>query len=140
REIFDQAFETFWRDPKLLDRAMAALLPQMEVPREDEKPAPGARRLAEALRGLNSEELAEQKTVIELDARDTASGDEILAAKDFEQMSADELARAKRAMASLRWTPAPRLTRRTAPSYLGHAFDLRRTLRRSMKAGGAIIR
>jgi len=90
REIFDQAFETFWRDPKLLDRAMAMLLPQMEIPREDEKPAPGARRLAEALRGLNSEELAEKKTIVELDARDTASDAEILAAKDFEQMSAAE--------------------------------------------------
>lgn len=140
REIFDQAFETFWRDPKLLDRAMAMLLPQMEVPREDEKPAPGARRLAEALRGLNTEELAEKKTVVELDARDTASGAEILAAKDFEQMSADELARAKDAMRNLRWRPAPRLTRRTAPSHLGHVFDLRRTLRRSLKTGGAVVR
>ena len=140
REIFDQAFETFWRDPKLLDRAMAMLLPQMEVPREDEKPAPGARRLAEALRGLNTEELAEKKTVVELDARDTSSGDEILAAKDFEQMSADELARAKDAMRTLRWSPAPRLTRRTAPSHIGHAFDLRRTLRRSLKTGGAVVR
>ena len=140
REIFDQAFETFWRDPKLLDRAMAALLPQLEVPREEEKPAPGARRLAEALRGLNNEEVAEKKTQIELDARDSASGDEILAAKDFEQMSTEELARAKQAMASFRWAPAPRLTRRTAPSHIGHAFDLRRTLRRSLKTGGAVVR
>ena len=27
RQIFDQAFETFWQDPKLFERAMAALLP-----------------------------------------------------------------------------------------------------------------
>lgn len=140
REIFDQAFATFWRDPQLLERAMAMLLPQLEVPREEDKPAAGARRLAEALRGLNTEEMAEKKTTIELDARDSASGDEILAAKDFEQMSADELARAKQAMQKLRWSPAPRLTRRTAPSHLGQAFDLRRTLRRSLKAGGAIVR
>ncbi|MBI1211210.1 MAG: VWA domain-containing protein [Alphaproteobacteria bacterium] len=139
REIFDQAFETFWRDPKLLDRAMATLLPQMEVPREEEKPAAGARRLAEALRGFNTDELAEKKTTIELDARDTASGDEILAAKDFEQMSTEELARAQQALASLRWAPAPRLIRRTTPSHLGHTFDLRRTLRRSLKTGGAVV-
>jgi uncharacterized protein with von Willebrand factor type A (vWA) domain len=140
REIFDQAFETFWRDPKLLDRAMASLLPQMEVPREEEKPAAGARRLAEALRGFNTEELAEKKTAIELDARDSASDSELLAAKDFEQMSTEELVRAKHAMQNLRWAPAPRLTRRTGPSHLGHAFDLRRTLRRSLKTGGAVVR
>jgi uncharacterized protein with von Willebrand factor type A (vWA) domain len=110
------------------------------VPHEEERPAPGARRLAEALRGLNSEELAEKKTVVELDARDTASGDEILAGKDFEQMSADELARAKEAMRTLRWAPTPRPTRRTAPSHIGHVFDLRRTLRRSLKTGGAVVR
>src|SRR5262249_4999201 len=94
----------------------------------------------EALRGLGPQEQSEKRVVLEIDARETASGEEILAAKDFEQMSADEAARAKAAMASLRWQPAPRLTRRTSPSYLGHAFDLRRTLRRSLKAGGAVLR
>ena len=140
RQIFEQAFATFWQDPKLFDRAMAALLPQLEVPREDETLAPGARRVAEALRGLTAQEQSETRAVVELDARDTASGDEILAAKDFEQMSAEEIVRAKAAMTSLLWRPALRLTRRTAPSHIGHAFDLRRTLRKSLKTGGAVVR
>ncbi len=140
RQIFDQAFDTFWQDPKLFDRAMAALLPQVDVPRADETPAPGARRVAEALRGVAAKEQSEKRVVIEIDARDTTSTDEILAAKDFEQMSADELARAKSALAALHWNPAPRLTRRTAQSHLGHAFDLRRTLRQSLKTGGAIVK
>lgn len=140
RQIFDQAFDAFWQDPKLFDRAMATLLPRLEVPRAEEAPSPGARRLAEALRGMTAQEQAEKHVVMELDARDTASDDEILAAKDFEQMSSEELARAKAALHSLHWNPAPRLTRRTAPSHIGHAFDLRRTLRRSLKTGGAVVR
>jgi uncharacterized protein with von Willebrand factor type A (vWA) domain len=140
RQIFDQAFDTFWQDPKMFDRAMAALLPQLEVPRAEDAPAPGARRVAEALRGVTAQEQAEKRVVMELDARDTASNDEILAAKDFEQMSNEELARARAALHSLHWNPAARLTRRTAPSHIGHAFDLRRTLRRSLKTGGAVVR
>ena len=140
RLIFAQAFDTFWRDPKLFDRAMAALLPHLDVPRAEDTPAPGTRRVAEALRGITAQEQAEKKVILELDARETASADEILAAKDFEQMSAEELARAKAALQALQWNPAPRLTRRTAPSYIGHAFDMRRTLRRSLKTGGAVVR
>jgi uncharacterized protein with von Willebrand factor type A (vWA) domain len=139
RTIFDQAFEAFWQDPKLLERAMAALLPQLQVPRAEEAPAPGARRVAEALRGLGQGQ-GETRALIEVDARDTASDFEILSNKDFEQMSAEELARAKSAMASLNWRPSLRPTRRTAPSHLGHAFDLRRTLRRSLRTGGAVVR
>ncbi len=140
RQIFDQAFDAFWQDPKLFDRAMAALLPHLEVPRAEETPAAGARRVAEALRGVTAQEQAEKRVVMELDARDTASADEILAAKDFEQMSGEELARARAALNSFHWNPAPRLTRRTAPSHIGHAFDLRRTLRRSLKTGGTVVR
>ena len=140
RALFDQAFDAFWQDPKLFDRALAALLPHIDVPRVEEKPAAGARRVAEALKGLGGQETAESRIVAELDARDTASADEILAAKDFEQMSAEELAHAKAALGTMRWRTAPRLTRRTAPSHIGHAFDLRRTLRKSLKTGGAIVR
>src|SRR5215475_12784825 len=31
KEIFDQAFHIFWRNPRLLERAMAMLLPQLRV-------------------------------------------------------------------------------------------------------------
>src|SRR5918911_2226252 len=48
REIFDQAFHIFWRNPDLLRKSMAMLLPQLRVP-ADEQAQEMIRRLAEAL-------------------------------------------------------------------------------------------
>ena len=37
REIFDQAFHVYWRNPRLLEKMMDMLLPQIGVPAEQEK-------------------------------------------------------------------------------------------------------
>jgi len=140
RALFDQAFDAFWRDPGLFEKAMAALLPQTLVPPSDLPPSAGARRVAEALRGQTEPRIGENRLQLELDARDTASGDEILAAKDFEQMSVDEIARAKSVLARMTWSLPEQSSRRTEAAARGHAFDLRRTLRKSLKTGGNIIR
>src|SRR5919112_1164425 len=34
RELFDQAFHVFWRNPQLLEKMMAMVLPQLRVPDE----------------------------------------------------------------------------------------------------------
>lgn len=48
RELFDQAFHIFWRDPKILERMMGLMLPQAEGTAEPQKPtvAAGTRRPA----------------------------------------------------------------------------------------------
>ena len=55
REVFDQAFHVFWRNPRILERMMQMVLPQFQG-----APDPAAeemsRRLAEALRGLDTAE------------------------------------------------------------------------------------
>lgn len=140
RSLFDQAFEAFWRDPGLFEKSLAALLPQTLIPPAELPSTPGARRVAEALRGQAQPRDGEAKTILELDARDTASTDDLLAAKDFEQMSGEETARAKAVLARMTWSLPERLTRRTEPAQRGHAFDLRRTLRKSLKTGGNIVR
>jgi uncharacterized protein with von Willebrand factor type A (vWA) domain len=140
RQLFEQAFDASWRDPGLFDKALAALLPQTLIPPRELPPAAGARRVAEALRNQAQPRDGETRVVVELDARDTASADELLAAKDFEQMTAQEIARAKAALARMTWTLPTRLTRRTEAAARGHAFDLRRTLRKSLKTGGNIVR
>jgi uncharacterized protein with von Willebrand factor type A (vWA) domain len=140
RPLFEQAFEAFWRDPGLFEKSLAALLPQTLMPPQELPHDAGARRVAEALRGQASPREGETKLQLELDARDTASADEILAAKDFEQMTADEIARAKAVLGRMTWSLPARLTRRTEAAARGHAFDLRRTLRRSMKTGGNVVR
>ena len=64
---------------------------------------------------------------------------EVLQGKDFALMSAAEIARAKEAIARMALSLDEVRTRRLAPDRHGHALDMRRTLRASMKAGGALI-
>ena len=64
---------------------------------------------------------------------------EILEKKDFAQMSAAEIADAKQAIKRLALPLDEVRTRRLAPARHGRMIDMRRTLRASMKAGGAVI-
>src|SRR5215467_13543926 len=48
REIFDQAFHVYWRNPRLLEKMMEMLLPQVGVPAEPEQKQI-SRRLQDAL-------------------------------------------------------------------------------------------
>ncbi|HEY6704826.1 MAG TPA: VWA domain-containing protein [Xanthobacteraceae bacterium] len=135
--IFDQAFRIFFRRRGMLDKLLAAMLPQAP-PREDEKAPPGAQRIQEAL--LSSLAEAERKPPqLEVDARLTVSDREVLQKKDFAQMTAAEIAAAKDAIKRLVLSIDEVKTRRLAPHRHGHLVDLRRTLRASLKAGGAVI-
>ena len=135
--IFDQAFRIFFRRRGMLDKLLAAMLPQAP-PHEDEKPPPGAQRIQEAL--LSSLAEAEGKPPeLEVDARLTVSDREVLQKKDFAQMTAAEIAAAKDAIKRLVLSLDEVKTRRLAPHRHGHLVDIRRTLRASLKAGGAVI-
>jgi uncharacterized protein with von Willebrand factor type A (vWA) domain len=135
--LFDQAFRIFFRRRALLDKLLAAMLPQAPE-REPEKPRPGAQRVEEALfSNLGEKERPNQD--VELDARLTVSDREVLQRKDFAQMSAAEIARAKDAIKRLVLSLDEVRTRRLAPSRHGHLIDMRRTLRASLKGGGALI-
>ena len=48
RELFDQAFELYWRDPDIAGRMMALLLPRVQAKAESPS-TPENRRLGEAL-------------------------------------------------------------------------------------------
>jgi uncharacterized protein with von Willebrand factor type A (vWA) domain len=56
--------------------------------------------------------------------------------KDFEQMSAAEIERAKRIVARMRFTKLVVPTRRRRPDAQGDRLDLRRMLRMSLRSGG----
>src|ERR1700679_510571 len=49
QELFDQAFHIFWRNPKLLERMLGMMLPEINVA-DAEKGEEMSRRLAEALK------------------------------------------------------------------------------------------
>ena len=49
RELFDQAFHVFWRNPELLKKMMALVLPEMSLDLPEDEKSEMLRRLAEAL-------------------------------------------------------------------------------------------
>jgi uncharacterized protein with von Willebrand factor type A (vWA) domain len=135
--LFDQAFRIFFRKRAFIDKLLASLLPQAPV-REPQAPKPGAHRIEEALfSGLR--EFEREQPEREADARLTVSDRERLQRKDFAQMSAAEIAAAKDAIKRLVLSLDEVKTRRLAPHRRGHLVDIRRTLRSSLKAGGAVI-
>lgn len=140
REIFDQAFHVFWRNPKLLEQMMAMLLPSLQVPGNENEGSPMSRRVQEALMPQgNAQEQDNTPEEIELDAALTWSDQEVLRDMDFEQMSQLEIDRAKAAIARLR-LPLPRVrTRRFRPDRIGRRIDMRMTLRKSLRSGSGAI-
>lgn len=143
RQIFSQTFRLFWRDPRFLEHMMSLMLPAIRGVQEEHAAAAAARRAAEALldqaglpeaapQGNDSEE-------IEIDARNTASHDERLRTLDFEQMSADEAAAAKRMLARLALPVPPLPSRRQHPDPAGSRADWRRSLARAARQGGEVM-
>jgi uncharacterized protein with von Willebrand factor type A (vWA) domain len=135
--LFDQAFRIFFRKRGYLDRLLATMMPQVPLPMEKEQ-KPALQRIQDAL-FANVGEREQPKPEVEIDARLTVSDREVLQKKDFAQMSAAEIAAAKEAIQKLVLPLDERRTRRLAPDRHGHIIDIRRTLRASMKAGGAFI-
>jgi uncharacterized protein with von Willebrand factor type A (vWA) domain len=140
RELFDQAFHVFWRNPRLLERMMSMVLPTFAYPQGTPQQAL-RRRLGEALtRGAAAE--AHEKppaTEVELDAALSWSAREVLQHKDFEQMSSDEIARAKSAVAHMQLLLARVPTRRYRRHRLGRRIDMRASLRSALRSGPGII-
>jgi uncharacterized protein with von Willebrand factor type A (vWA) domain len=129
--LFEQAFRLFFRRHDL-DRLAAGVLP----PRQMEPAAPGTRRIEEA---LLSELAGRERQGAEANARLTVSDRELLQKKDFAQMSAAEILAAKAAIGELVLPLDEVRTRRLAPDRRGRLIDIRRTLRASLKGGGALI-
>ena len=134
--IFDQAFRIFFRRRGLLEKMLAAMLPET-MPQTPKSPEAGAQRIQDAL--FSSMSRGEEEREIEVDARLTVSDREVLQKKDFAQMTAAEIAAAKSEIARLA-LPFDRVrTRRLAAARRGRMIDMRHTLRASLKGGGALI-
>ena len=141
REIFDQAFHVFWRNPQLLERMLSLVLPAFrqddDTPREEMAP-----RLAEAMSprqpGPDAPQPEAEDEDIEIDAAMTWSGRETLSQIDFEKMTNDEVAAAKNAMQRMRLEVQSLKTRRFQPDQAGRRADMRATLRASLRGSGVI--
>jgi uncharacterized protein with von Willebrand factor type A (vWA) domain len=135
--LFDQAFRIFFRRRAYLEKLISAMLPEETVPQPDQPAAAGAQRVNEAFNPATRNQ--PEKTEVEIDARLTVSDREISTKKDFAQMNAAEIAAARAVIAKMRLPLDEVKTRRFTPSRRGKVVDLRRTLRASLKAGGASI-
>jgi uncharacterized protein with von Willebrand factor type A (vWA) domain len=137
--VYDQAFRLFWRRRGLIEKLMAQMSPVTpRVDGEPQKPEAGALRVAEAFTPPPREEEPPVE-LTELSARLTVSERETLKSRDFAQMSAAEIARARQLIAELRLPNDAVPTRRFQPAHVGARIDPRRTFRRSLRGGGASI-
>jgi uncharacterized protein with von Willebrand factor type A (vWA) domain len=147
RVVFEQVFRLFWRDPKYLDHMMNLLLPSIQGLHEDRQASAAEKRAAEALLDGAARDIPEPRVQgreedshIEIDASATMSHEERLKTLDFELMSVAEMAEAKRMLARLSLPVRPLKTRRSVADAAGHALDMRRTLRGSLRTGGEVQR
>jgi uncharacterized protein with von Willebrand factor type A (vWA) domain len=145
REIFDQAFHVFWRNPKLLERMASLVLPSFVDPEAQQQAQEMNRRLAEALKQNPPETSGEgdgqdpEEPDVTVDAVMTWSANEVLQETDFEKMSREELEAAKRAIAHMRLPIMEVPTRRFKRDARGNRIDMRTTLRAAMRGGGGAI-
>ena len=140
RELFDQAFHVFWRNPKILERMMSLVLPSFgdESAEPEETLSP---RVAAALAGNEAplNEDIEKEAEITFDAAMSWSRSESLGEKDFEKMTADEVAAAHRAIRNMRLPIEDVPTRRFRRDPTGPKIDLRATMRAALRDGGDTI-
>ncbi len=129
--IFDAAFDAFFRDPKLLEQMMYAMLPKI-TGRGDKVQPQRANRIAEALappREAHTPNPANQsaKEEVQFETTFSFSERERLQRADFETMTAAEFALAKTLAESAPLPVQPVLRRRHEVATRGR-IDLRRTM------------
>ncbi|MCO6390509.1 VWA domain-containing protein [Aliihoeflea aestuarii] len=136
---FDEAFRLFWRSRELVEKMIAMFSPVAPDMRERSKPKPAENRVAEALFGSNERQTKQEIPEIEFDSRFSVSGNEVLRAKDFAQMSAAELTDARKAISRLS-LPADHIdTRRFKADPRGVRTDPRAMMRHALRTGGDLV-
>ena len=133
--LFDQAFSLFWRNPRLMEKLMSAMLPTIRTEKDQEQVL---RRLGEALSKGSEAQSDPQEQEVELQANLSFSDREILQSKDFEQMSEAELQIARNMLQKLK-LPVPDVrSRRFQASNQQARIDMRKTLQQSLRNSSTI--
>jgi uncharacterized protein with von Willebrand factor type A (vWA) domain len=135
--LFDAAFDTFWRDPKLLEQMMYLLLPKISGRGEKHRP-PRANRLAQALAAPRESEAPKPandtaKDELQFDTHFAFSERERLHRADFESMTTAEFELAKKLAEELPLPIEPVRRRRheaATSERRGGRLDLRATMMR----------
>ncbi len=146
RTLFHQCFRLYWRDPQFLEHMMSFMLPSIKGVQDDRRAEAAEKRAAQALLGDARPEppplppgLEEDAPEIEIDASATQSAEERLKTLDFEQMSVEEIAEAKRMLARLSLPVKPLMSRRMKGAVSGPRLDPRATIRAALRHGGEVL-
>ena len=133
--VFDEAFDVFWRQrtDRTTTMDLRSMGEQRRYRRAEAGPPPPGRSSDDA--GAETGETEEEYDRIDLTR--TFSAREVLRTRDFAEFMPEETLQARQLMASLRWDPGVRRTRRKQQGN-GPWRDLRRTLRRSAQFGGEL--
>jgi uncharacterized protein with von Willebrand factor type A (vWA) domain len=138
-ETYDAAFESWYRalghEPRVAVDVSDAL-PEPRIPDWDhaDDTTTGTGFTAGSWRAAGEDEEPEEGE--ESAIRIVASAVEVLRTRSFADLTEDERRRVARMIHDLTVRPPVERTRRTRPSPKGSAFDLRRTLRRSLRTQG----
>ncbi|HJS17287.1 MAG TPA: VWA domain-containing protein, partial [Anaerolineales bacterium] len=135
-ELFDEAFELFWRKPA--ESWDLREWQDLTRRRRPTKPIVTPPPLKEGLPSTDDPDSTSKEELTVIEVTRTYSSREVLRQKDFAQMSAEESKAVKELMAHLQWKINERRTRRRHAGK-GAMLDLRRTLRKSLRAGGEIF-
>jgi hypothetical protein len=140
--VFEQAFAVYWQNPRLAEKMMRLLLPTIygRTSPTEQKPPDLFARVQQSLRAPRPQapQLPQEQEEVQLDAAMSLSPRELLAHKDFETLSLDELATVRR---ELRRMPLPAplaASRRPRPARAAKAHarvDARRTLSGMTRTG-----
>ncbi|MBX9457209.1 MAG: VWA domain-containing protein [Rhizobium sp.] len=138
KAVFDEAFDIFWRvrdfEGKLI-QMLSRMTPDIGA---KDKPKAAASRVSEALQSERPRR-EEERNEVEVDARFSVSKSEVLRKLDFAQMSAAELAEARRQLGRIVLPMDTVSTRRFEPASRQGRVDARATLRSAMRTGGDLI-
>jgi hypothetical protein len=134
--LFHQAFWLYFRNPRVLERAMSLLLPSIDA-LPDKPASPAFQRLLEALQKSRMREPAGRQ--VETDRSQSWSRREVLRKKDFEQMTLVELVQARQLVREEIEPLRPRATRRFRAASHGTRYDLRRSMQLMTRNNGQLI-
>ena len=137
-ELFDEAFQVFWRRPahgasmrdlRSMGEERRYRTPRIAPHREDTSDGPPSDDPA-------SDDAGERQPVVDLQR--SFSAREVLRQRDFAEYTPPEVAAARAMMSELAWDLGRRRTRRRTWGD-GSDVDLRRSMRRSLAYGGELL-
>lgn len=136
--VFDAAFDVFWKVRDFEGKLIQMLSRMTPDTGAKDKAKAAASRVSEALHAERPRH-EDERNEIEIDARFSVSGREVLRKLDFAQMSAAELSAARRELGHMVLPMDKVVTRRFETATRPGRVDPRAMLRSAMRTGGELI-